>query len=178
MHKAKNKLSKEIVALCKVILRERKPEEEVEPDYILEGVRESLESPRTILNEEFFLGPLFPVFILGDTLKFYGSDPLTPEFVKNLDLLSVDKRDKNLMCYANYEDSPRDYDGPVVISKHQEVPLEIPLHRRNQSIQERHGNDASTKRAVTVQQYFRDDRYGRDITESIADKIQYYEVCS
>eukprot|EP00171_Calliarthron_tuberculosum_P001374 IDg1374t1 len=40
-HKANNKFSKEIVALCRAILREHKPEDEVEPEFILEGVRES-----------------------------------------------------------------------------------------------------------------------------------------
>ncbi len=33
------------------------------------------------------------------------------------------------------------------------------------------------KKALSVQQYFKDDRFGGDIHKSIADKIQDYHVC-
>eukprot|EP00171_Calliarthron_tuberculosum_P005944 IDg5944t1 len=60
----------------------------------------------------------------------------------------------------------------------QPVPYEVPLHRRNNGSRDRHVNYAASKIAVTFQQYFKDDPYSGEITESISDKIQDYEICA
>ncbi len=67
---------------------------------IIAGLRETLPLSRTILTEEFFQSPMFPVAIKKDVLSFYSANPMTDEFLSKLELPEADQWNPNLMCYV------------------------------------------------------------------------------
>ncbi len=49
-----------------------------------------------ILNEELFQAPMFPIVILKDVLLFYEADPLTEDFLSDLEISEREKNHRNM----------------------------------------------------------------------------------
>ncbi len=95
----KTEFCTEVVVLVKQVLNEHGPDEIPDPEDITDRVRDALPSPRMILTEEFFQAPMFPIVILKDVLSFYESDPLTDDFLSDLELSERDKNNRNMKCF-------------------------------------------------------------------------------
>ncbi len=85
-HSPKTEFCTEAVVLVKRVINEHGPDEVPDPEDIIDRVLDSLPSPRMILNEERFQATMFPIVILKDVLFFYEADPLTEDFLFDLEI--------------------------------------------------------------------------------------------
>ncbi len=95
-HSPKTEFCTEFIAFVKQDLNEHAPDEVPDPEELIDSGRDTLPSPRMILDEELFQAPMFPIVILKDVLPFYEADPLTEDFLFDLEISEREKNHRNM----------------------------------------------------------------------------------